>query len=267
MNHDADWKIDAFVDGELDLAGQLEMEQRVANDESLRARVETIRALRDAVRGKAERRRLSAELRDRLVAQAKWAAAPARRTAWRRWLTPSPALRERAGVRAAWPALAAFALGAACVLGANVALRPSARQGELMEEAVASHVRSTIGEHLVDVASSDHHAVKPYLSARLGFSPPVSELSLPGSTFLGGRVDYFGGRPVAALVYRQGQHVVNSFVWPAAEADSEPVTASARGFLVARWSQAGMRHCVISDLNPVEFQQLVAAVRRSEPLR
>jgi len=31
------WKIDAFVDGELDLAGQLEMEQRMEHDDALRA--------------------------------------------------------------------------------------------------------------------------------------------------------------------------------------------------------------------------------------
>ena len=87
-----------------------------------------------------------------------------------------------------------------------------------MDEAVASHVRSTLGPHLVDVASSDHHTVKPFLSSKLGFSPPVYELQLPGSVFVGGRVDYLDGQPVAALVYRQGEHVVNAFVWPSGRA-------------------------------------------------
>jgi len=49
MNEDS-WKIDAFVDGELDLAGQLEMEQRMAQDEALRAHVASVRALAIAVR-------------------------------------------------------------------------------------------------------------------------------------------------------------------------------------------------------------------------
>ena len=130
-----------------------------------------------------------------------------------------------------------------------------------MDEAVASHVRSTVGPHLVDVLSSDHHTVKPFLSAKLGFSPPVAELPLPGSVFVGGRVDYLDGRPVAALVYRQGEHVVNSFVWPESASDTKPEFATDRGYRIAHWLQGGMHHCVISDVNHEEFQRVVNAVR------
>jgi anti-sigma factor RsiW len=144
----------------------------------------------------------------------------------------------------------------------NVAVLQSSQQDRLMDEAVASHVRSTVGQHLVDVASSDQHTVKPFLSQRLGFSPPVRELQLPGSVFVGGRVDYLGGRPVAALVYRQGEHVVNSFVWPdTAGGDTAPEFALERGFRIAHWAQGGMRHCVISDVNRDEFQRVVDSVR------
>ena len=132
-----------------------------------------------------------------------------------------------------------------------------------MDEALASHVRSTVGPHLVDVLSSDHHAVKPFLSSKLGFSPPVSELPLTGSVFVGGRVDYLDGRPVAALVYRQGEHVVNSFVWPETARDSNPEFATERGYRIAHWLQGGMHHCVISDVDPEEFRRLVEAVRTS----
>jgi len=154
-------------------------------------------------------------------------------------------------------------MAAAAVLAVtvNVALLQSSKQERLMDEAVASHVRSTVGPHLVDVLSSDHHTVKPFLSSKLGFSPPVSELPLPGSVFVGGRIDYLGGRPVAALVYRQGEHVVNSFVWPETAGDSKPEFATQRGYRIAHWSQGGMHHCVISDVNPEEFRRLVDAVR------
>jgi len=258
------WKIDAFVDGELDLAGQLEIEAQMEHDDALRQRIEGLRALRDAVREKADRHAAPAGLRERMTAMLE----AARREA------PAPARAAEAGpqrwVRAlhrwlAWrPLVASTAFVAVLAVTLNVALLQSSKQERLMDEAVASHVRSTVGQHLVDVASSDHHTVKPFLSARLGFSPPVHELQLPGSVFLGGRVDYLDGQPVAALVYRQGEHVVNSFVWPdSGGSDSAPEFSSERGFRVAHWSQGGMRHCVISDVNRDEFQNLVNAVRSS----
>lgn len=258
------WKIDAFVDGELDLAGQLEIEQRMEHDEALRQRIEGLRALRETVREKADRHAAPAGLQERMTAILE----AARREA------PSP-VRAAKPAPSGWalaldrwlawrPLVASTAFVTMLAVALNVAVVQSSKQERLMDEAVASHVRSTVGQHLVDVASSDHHTVKPFLSARLGFSPPVHELQLPGSVFLGGRVDYLDGRPVAALVYRQGEHVVNSFVWPdSGGSDSAPEFASERGFLVAHWSQGGMRHCVISDVNREEFRHLVNAVRSS----
>ena len=84
------------------------------------------------------------------------------------------------------------------------------------------------------------------------FLPPVRELKLPGSVFVDGRVDYLDGRPVAALVYKQGEHVVDSFIWPTAEADQLLTMSSQRGFHVAHWSRHGMRHWVVSGLNRQE---------------
>jgi anti-sigma factor RsiW len=257
------WKLDAFIDGELDLAGQLEIEERMQHDEVLRERVEALRALRDTVREKAEHHVAPAGLRERTAAVLE--------AARRDTSAAIPATRPRAATLAetlgrwlGWrPLLAATAFGAVVAVALNVVVAQSSRQERLLDEAVASHVRSTLGQHLVDVASSDHHTVKPFLSARLGFSPPVHELALPGSVFLGGRVDYLGGRPVAALVYRQGEHVVNAFVWPEPGGDSAPEFATERGYRIARWSQGGMRHCVISDVNRDEFRRLVDAVRSS----
>jgi len=41
--------------------------------------------------------------------------------------------------------------------------------------------------------------VVPFLSSRLGFSPPVDDLGVVGSSLVGGRIDYVDGRAVAAL--------------------------------------------------------------------
>jgi anti-sigma factor RsiW len=121
-------------------------------------------------------------------------------------------------------------------------------------------VRSTLGQRLVDVASSDRHTVKPWLSSKLDFSPPVTELPLPGSVFLGGRVDYVDGRPVAALAYQQGQHVVNSYLWPSDGKDRAAAFSAERGFQIAHWTRNSMNHWVISDLGREEFAAVVRAL-------
>jgi anti-sigma factor RsiW len=254
MNSDNDNRqLSAFVDGELDLAGQLEMERRLDRDATLRARVEALRQWRQTLRSGADYHPAPAALRER-VAALTTSPPPSR---------PSSQLLALQGRRT--PVLAAgIGLIAALALALGLARWQTAPSERLMDEVVASHVRSTLGQHLVDIASGDHHTVKPWLSSRLDFSPPVHELPLPGSVFLGGRVDYLDGRPVATLVYKQGEHVVNAFVWPTSASDSSADFSTQRGYQVAHWSRAGMAHWVISDLNREEFGAVVRAIGAGE---
>ena len=257
--------LNAFVDGELDLSSQLEIEERMRTDAALARKIEELGQLREVIREKADYHRAPAALRERVAgATASQRPVPTREparhgpgalvTAVQRWFD--------------WrPRAAAFGLVAMLAVALNVAwLRPS-QDGRVLDDVVASHVRSTLGQHLVDVASSDHHTVKPWLSSKLDFSPPVDELQLPGSVFVGGRVDYLDGHPVAALVYRQGEHVVNSFVWPKSGDDSKPEFLQERGFRTAHWSEGGMTHWVISDVNREEFNAIVAAIRAAGATR
>ena len=247
-------QINAFVDGELDLAGELAMEERMRGDAELRAQVEALRQLRTAIREGADYHAAPAALRQGLAGLLPQAPSPAP-------VRPS-ALAATVGRWFAWrPLAASFALVATLAVALNLAfLRPS-QDDRLLDEVVASHVRSTLGQHLVDIASSEHHTVKPFLSSKLDFSPPANELAIPGSVFLGGRVDYLDGHPVAALVYRQGEHVVNSFVWPGPAGDSKPSFSSTRGYQTAHWSESGMNHWVISDVNREEFKAVVGAIQ------
>ena len=252
-------QINAFVDGELDLAGQLEVEARLRTDPALQAEVDRVRAMREAVRARGDYYRAPPAIRQRIAQLARQQtpdAAPAgaqrrERSGWMRWI--------------AWRPLSASAgLIGVLALALNLWLLQGQREDRLEQEVIASHVRATLSRRQVDVESSDHHTVKPWLSERLDYSPPVLELSRPGSLLVGARVDYVDGRPVAALVYRHAGHKVDSFVWPAAQGDTRVEISSRRGFHVGHWTQAGMAHWVVSDLNSAEFSELVRELSKAD---
>ena len=251
-------QLNAFVDGELDLKSRLDIERRLESDPALRNQVDELRRLGEVVRENADYHSAPDALRVRMATLlARPQDMPATSTPAR-----VNAIGEAVQRWLGWrPLAASLSFAAVLAVAVNLVWLQSSRDDRLTDDVVASHVRATLGEHLVDVASSDHHTVKPFLSSKLGFSPPVDELRIPGSVFLGGRVDYLDGRPVAALVYKQGEHVVNSFVWPSTAPESKPKLSAERGYLTAHWSQNGMNHWVISDVNREEFQAVVRAVQ------
>jgi anti-sigma factor RsiW len=247
-------EVNAFVDGELELSRHLEIERAAKLDARLAAQLDATRSLRNQVRSEGDYHAAPDDLRKRLAAMGRTSNGSPSAVA------PSAVTGVGAALQRWWgwrPLSAAFAATFALSLGVQTYLGHESRETRLADEVVASHVRSTLGEHLIDVASSDHHTVKPFLSSKLDFSPPVRDAQIGSATFLGGRVDYLDGRPVAALVYRQGQHLVNTFIWPSSSGDSQAAFSSDRGYQIAHWNRDGMTHWIISDVNRVEFVNFV----------
>jgi anti-sigma factor RsiW len=153
-------------------------------------------------------------------------------------------------------AIAASLLLAASIAGNIALLRSRVDPQQLMAANVLSaHVRSLAGTHLLDVPSSDQHTVKPWFNGKLDFAPAVKDL--PGFPLLGGRLEYFGGRPAAALVYGRRNHIVNLFIWPSAA----PVADAAQtrnGFHLESWFRDGTTFWAVSDLNETELRQFVS---------
>src|SRR5262249_992225 len=133
---------------------------------------------------------------------------------------------------------------------------------DISEQVAESHVRSLMADHLTDVASTDHHTVKPWFAGRLDFSPPVYDLAAQGFPIVGRRVDCLAGRQVAAVVYRHGDHVINLYVWPAGARDAAPAPPGARqGYNVRHWTDNDMSYWAVSDLNPRELETFETLVR------
>ena len=135
----------------------------------------------------------------------------------------------------------------------------------MSEQAVASHVASLAPpRRLVDVESSDRHVVKPWLSGKIDFAPPVLDLEPYGFTLLGARLDHVGNRQAAAVVYRIRNHDINLFVWRAAREGmrTETELTAVRGFGVASWTHNGLMFVAVSDVDRRDLQKFVDALRQ-----
>jgi anti-sigma factor RsiW len=234
--------LDAYLDRELDAATAMDVRGHLGECAACRRLVTEREALGRLVRA-APYYAAPDHLRSRVLAQT------TRSNAVRRVLT--------------WAAAAVLVVSVAG--GGLSLLRPAvARDDAMADDMVDSHVRSLMASHLFDVESTDKHTVKPWFLGKLDFSPPVTDLAAIGFPLVGGRLDYVGGQPVAALVYQRQRHTINVFVSRALnEASPQANIRSLRGFHIHHWVHDGMVFWAVSDLNDAEFSQFCEAFEAS----
>lgn len=243
--------LDAALDGELDAKSAMGVERHLEGCTACRSRYEARRNLADTIHSHAEYFEAPEHLQARVQRQLRKGNLP--NAQGRRTTSP---------IAKGWMAIAAgivlFALVTTLVV--NLLKRPTGSQ-LLAQEVVAGHIRSLMTDHLVDVASSDRHTVKPWFNGKLDFAPTVRDLALQGFPLAGGRLDYLDGRPVAALVYKSNQHSINLFQWPSPGPDARATAVGTRGYNLLRWKQGGMTYWAISDLNAAELGEFERDLR------
>jgi anti-sigma factor RsiW len=244
-------QVDAYLDDELDRVQARALEAHLAGcSECARFRDDRV-TLREAIRAGLPGLRAPDMLRKRVekaVRSAPPIAAGGRSLRW-----------------ASWRPLALAASVAVVVVGAWRLGERKAGEEALAEQVLSSHVRSLMPGHLTDVPSTDQHTVKPWFNGRLDFSPPVHDFSERGYPLVGGRLDYVGGRPVAALVYGRRQHLINLFLWPGASgSDRGPAVEVRQGYNLLHWSASGYDCWLVSDLGLTELREFMGLLKEAE---
>jgi anti-sigma factor RsiW len=254
--------LNALLDHELDAARVLHVERHVAECATCGPDFAGLQQISRLVRRAEVRYEAPEGLRDRILEAI--ATEPHRAAG----SVPTAAPIRRALRQEWWRRSFLFPLAPAVGLLAAIALAVVLPRGErahpgLTDEVVAGHVRSLMVDHLTDVASSDRHTVKPWFSGKVDFAPPVVDLADRDFRLTGGRLDYIGGRPVAALVYGRRAHVINVFVSPTGAIG--PSTLTHDGFNVVRWHAGDLTFWAVSDLNPKELEEFGAQFRQRTP--
>lgn len=234
-----------YADRELDLINSLSIEQHLKSCPACAELVQQVQSIHLALQNPQLSNEAPTGLR-RKIAQATRASGEHRRTLWS-WNVPS------------------FAFGGVCaamliLLGMQVIPFPIRNSAD---DIVASHVRSLMADHLVDVASADSHTVKPWFSGKLDFTVPARDFAAEGFPLVGGRLEYLHDHTAAALVYKRGHHTVNVFIWPSQTTNDTSIRLAAeRGFSIVEREANGLHFVAVSDLNREELSQLLMLLTR-----
>lgn len=249
MTHPAfEDQLDAYVDGELAAAEAGELEAHLRVCPACSRLEQRRRALGAAVREQMPRLQAPDTLRARVRAALR-----------------SDTDRSAARSRSLWRSIAVAASVAVVAVGSWQLAQRRAAGDALADQVLASHVRSLMPGHLMDVASSDQHTVKPWFDGKLDFSPPVADFAGRGFPLLGGRLDYVAGRPVAALVYGRRRHTISVFVWPAGPGSVGGTGIVTRqGYHLLHWTTPDYSYWVASDLGLPELHAFATLLQQGD---
>jgi anti-sigma factor RsiW len=236
----------AYFDGELDAVSASVFETHLQSCPECRSALDSEEALRASFAKANLYEKAPASLHRSITAKL-----PAAPTA------PTATIQPAAPSSWRWLAMAASFLLAAMLgwqLFQHFAGPP--RDSDVVRAALDAHLRSLQAGHLADVQSTDQHTVKPWFDGKLDFAPPVRDFANDGFPLLGGRLDVLDGKTVAALVYGRRKHIINVFVWPAGASVRATRPGESQGYHWVTWRNGGFDFLAVSDVNPVDLQQL-----------
>jgi anti-sigma factor RsiW len=239
----------AYIDAELDVAHSLAVEEHLQACPTCARACESYWALRAALKESSLYFQAPTALQKRLhlaLPRSERATRSARRASWT-WLSAA--------------ALLLFLLGSFGFWGFTQLRSDASEDARMAQAVVDSHERSLVNTHLVDNLSSNPNTLKSWFESKIGFSPPVINLTLQGFSLVGGRLDFLNNRAVAAIVYKSGEHVINLFAWPASQS-TDLHTFSLQGYYLTHWTRYGMDCWAVADLDEDQLQQFAHLINQ-----
>ena len=235
----------AYLDGELEGVAATEAERHIETCAECQQTSADAAQLSDAIRSDIAHHRASEALRTRIGAMLDAESAPRvmpfkRRNFWYGALS------------------GAVAMAAAASVVIALMMPPSAET--LAQSITDDHTAALTNGHLIQIASSSHHVVKPWFAGRVEVSPPTPDFPDQNFTLTGGRVDQVAGSRAAVVVYKHGRHVIDLFVWPD-KGSVLPGNATRHGYHSIFWKSGDLNFAAVSDTERRELEKFVALVR------
>jgi anti-sigma factor RsiW len=235
--------LNAYLDGELSPIEAKGFEGRLGEEPTLATAVEARRALRSALRSDLVTDLPSPQLRSRVAA-----------------------LGRRRSSAVSWQRMAAsFILGTLVAGGLAWGIIGQRTDDATSDQIVSAHIRGLMSAVPTDIASSEHHTVKPWFNGKINFAPIVIDLAGQGFPLVGGRIDVIDLAPAATLVYRVGKHLISLTELPSGRASTLPARGHReQGYLALTWDDGQMTYWAVSDAAPEELQRFVTAFRAAD---
>jgi anti-sigma factor RsiW len=268
-NHFGPDQLNAFIDGELSPAEQQGIEQHLATCHACTLRVLSATQLKAATARAGQRfapppdalARLRAQLQAQQVKpeqRPQTNRQPQTETKNAARIYSIPSLRP-----AAWAALAAAILLTISLLGWRQFHQTNALAAELLDQ----HLFTLSSAATPQVISTDRHTVKPWFQGRLPFSfnlPDATALP-PDTTLKGADLTYLNGQPAALLLFTIHKHEVSVFLTQRSTSPTLVTLPSTRaGFTLHGATTRDLRIVAVSDVNPADLDNLIAALVKAQ---
>ena len=234
VDGESDLLVHAYLDGELDAASYLAVEQMIDANPALSETVNSIGVLQATLRREFPPEPIPSYLKSRINAAVGTSKRP---------------------VRPTWTLMAASVVAAMAISSSStwLALRTPATN-IIMTELVDGHMRALAAPQPIDIVSSDRHTVKPWFTGKIPQSPKVVDLTGEGFPLVGARIDVFGKTPVPTLVYSRRRHLISLTAVLSSNSALSPYSSRpVNGFNIVSWNVGETTYWALSDLNVTEL--------------